>query len=140
MEKLRIQVSQLEADLRDKTSEVNFLEDEIKNLQRKLTKKDAELSKQERELHKLKVRQFFNNEANCLVIIIFFQSVLQQASSLMSGDDHLLTTIQEPYSMAGQLALTKKQGVSGQSVDPAKKVHLNKIEKDFRYSLSTIIL
>ena len=57
MEKLRIQVSQLEADLRDKTSEVNFLEDEIKNLQRKLTKKDAELSKQERELHKLKVRQ-----------------------------------------------------------------------------------
>ena len=43
------------------------------------------------------------------------QSVLQQASSIMSsGDDHLLTTIQEHYTMAGQLiSLTKKQGVSG---------------------------
>ena len=47
------------------------------------------------------------------------QSVLQQASSIMSsGDDHLLTTIQEHYTMAGQLiSLTKKQGVSGKNVN-----------------------
>ena len=39
-----------------------------------------------------------------LYIYIFFQSVLQQASSVMnsgSSDDHLLTTIQEHYTMAG---------------------------------------
>jgi len=29
-------------------------------------------------------------------------------------------------------ALTKKQGVSGQSMDPAKSVLLNKVEKDFK--------
>ncbi len=34
--------------------------------------------------------------------------------------------------MAGQNALNKKQGVSGQSVDPAKSFQVNKIEKDFR--------
>ena len=35
---------------------------------------------------------------------------------MSSGDDHLLTTIQEHYTMAGQLiSLTKKQGVSGKN-------------------------
>ena len=50
-----------------------------------------------------------------------------------SGDDHLLTTIQEHYTMAGQLiSLTKKQGVSGQSVDPAKSFTAPKLDKDIR--------
>ena len=63
-----------------------------------------------------------------------FQSVLQQATSLMTtGEDHLLTTIQEHYSMAGQLSLAKKQGVSGKSIDPMKAVTVNKVEKDHRY-------
>ena len=55
------------------------------------------------------------------------QSVLQQASSIMSsGDDHLLTTIQEHYTMAGQLiSLTKKQGVSGKDKDLPLKVFLS---------------
>ena len=52
---------------------------------------------------------------------------------MSSGDDHLLTTIQEHYTMAGQLSsLTKKQGVSGQSVDPAKSLQASKLDKDFR--------
>ena len=62
------------------------------------------------------------------------QSVLQQATSIMSvGDDHLLTTIQEDYSMAGAASGTnKKQGVSGKSLDPGQSVKLPKTEKDFR--------
>ena len=61
-----------------------------------------------------------------------FQSVLQQANSLVApaANDHLLTTIQEHYGLGA--ALTKKQGVSGQSIDPAKTVQLQKIEKDLR--------
>ena len=50
-----------------------------------------------------------------------------------SGDEHLLTTIQDQYTMAGQLiSLTKKQGVSGQSVDPGKTLEKPATEKDFR--------
>jgi hypothetical protein len=48
------------------------------------------------------------------------------------GSDHLLTTIQEHLNLSGPLALTKKQGVSGQSIDPAKTVQLQKVEKDIR--------
>ncbi len=58
------------------------------------------------------------------------QSVLQQANSLVApATDHLLTTIQEHY---GYIANNKKQGVSGQSMDPAKTVQLQKVEKDIR--------
>ena len=58
------------------------------------------------------------------------QSVLQQANSLVApATDHLLTTIQEHY---GHIANNKKQGVSGQSMDPAKTVQLQKVEKDIR--------
>ena len=60
----------------------------------------------------------------------FFQSVLQQANSLVSpANDHLLTPIQEHYGLG---VITKKQGVSGQSMDPAKSVQLQKVEKDIR--------
>lgn len=65
------------------------------------------------------------------------------------GDDHLLNTIQvlqifqqifskmffflkDPYSVAGQIALTKKQGVSGQSVAVSHDVQIDVHEKDFR--------
>jgi hypothetical protein len=50
-----------------------------------------------------------------------------------SGDDHLLTTIQEHYSMSGQTSQTaKKQGVSGKSIDPGKAVDLPKVDKNSR--------
>jgi len=116
MNSIKQVVAKLETELHEKSTNVSFLEAEIRTLQRKLQMKDAEIAKQERELHKLR-------------------SVLQQASSIMSsGDDHLLTTIQEHYTMAGQLiSLTKKQGVSGQSVDPNKKLaDGGKLDKDFR--------
>ncbi|XP_059097013.1 cGMP-dependent protein kinase, isozyme 1-like isoform X2 [Tigriopus californicus] len=107
-------ISDLENELKDKSVSCATFEAEIRSLQRKLAKKDAEILKQQRELHKLK-------------------SVLQQASSIMStGDDHLLTTIQEQYSMSGQLSLAKKQGVSGKSLDPGKSVNIPKVDKDFR--------
>ena len=41
-------------------------------------------------------------------------------------------TFQDPYSVAGQIALTKKQGVSGQSVAVSHDVHIDVHEKDFR--------
>ena len=66
-----------------------------------------------------------------------FQSVLQQANSLVApANDHLLGTIQEHYGLGA--ALTKKQGVSGQSIDPAKTVQLQKIEKDIRQDVRLI--
>jgi len=52
---------------------------------------------------------------------------------MSSGEDHLLTTIQEHYSMSGQNnSNLKKQGVSGKSLDPEASAKLVKIEKDFR--------
>ena len=51
---------------------------------------------------------------------------------MSTGEDHLLTTIQEHYSMAGQASQAKKQGVSGKSMDPGKTVELPKVEKNAR--------
>jgi len=113
-ELLKTLVLDLENELKTKANENTILEAEVRTLQRKLARRDNEILKQERELHKLR-------------------SVLQQASSLMArGDDHLLNTIQDTYSVAGQIALTKKQGVSGQSVAVSHDVHIDVHEKDFR--------
>lgn len=110
-------VQDLENELKIKANENTILEAEVRTLQRKLARRDNEILKQERELHKLR-------------------SVLQQASSLMSrGDDHLLNSIQDAqdnYSVAGQIALTKKQGVSGPSLAASHDVEINTHEKDFR--------
>ncbi len=106
-----------------------------------MAKRDAEILRQERELHKLRVssKNLVIREkdiSSLLFLYIFSQSVLQQANTIMStGEDHLLTTIQEDYSMAGAVASSanKKQGVSGKSVDPGQSVKLPKVlEKDFR--------
>ena len=66
-------------------------------------RRDNEILRQERELHKLR-------------------SVLQQATNIMSQEDHLLNTIQETdggYRMTGLTSaysgIAKKTGVSGQS-------------------------
>ena len=55
------------------------------------------------------------------------QSVLQQANSLLPGDQ----AGEEGHSVAGQVALNKKQGVSGQSGQAAQNVKIDKHHKDF---------
>merc|ERR1719225_1468023 len=90
-----------------------MLEAEIRSLQRRLVRRDNDILKQERELHKLR-------------------SVLQQASSLMSaGDDHILSSIQETTGV-GAASHSKKQGVSGQSLAVSRDLKVAKHSKDFR--------
>ena len=55
-EVLRTLLSDLESDLKDKCAENSDFEAEIRGLQKKLAMKDAEIMRQERELHKLRVR------------------------------------------------------------------------------------
>ena len=45
----------LETSLAEKQNEILFLEEEVRSLRMKLTKRDADLMKQERELNKLRV-------------------------------------------------------------------------------------
>ena len=54
-EVLKTLISDLESEVKEKTSENACYEAEIRALQRKLVKKDAEILRQERELHKLRV-------------------------------------------------------------------------------------
>lgn len=117
-DKLKAAVASLETELKTKESHITALEAELRAMNRKMQSREAEISRQDRELHKLK-------------------SVLQQASTLMSsnstkndGQNLLLSTIQEHHK-----AVTKKQGISGQSVDPDKAKAIAdrpRIEKDFR--------
>ena len=51
-------IAKLETELHEKSTNASYLEAEIRTLQRKLQMKDAEIAKQERELHKLRVRLF----------------------------------------------------------------------------------
>merc|ERR1739844_505814 len=120
---LKVANAKLEAELKTKESEVTYLEAELRSSQRKYANKDAECSQKDREIHKLK-------------------SVLAQAASVMTSGTKensdegkknlLLTTLQEQYS--GTLTQRKKEGVSGQSLDPDKASTLPpkpKAEKDF---------
>jgi len=121
---LKVANAKLEAELKTKESEVTYLEAELRSSQRKYANKDAECSQKDREIHKLK-------------------SVLAQAASVMTSGTKensdegkknlLLTTLQEQYS--GTLTQRKKEGVSGQSLDPKQAESLPpkpKAEKDFR--------
>jgi len=113
-DKYKTLVSNLENELKSKENKNSMLEAEIRSLQRRLVRRDNEILKQERELHKLR-------------------SVLQQASSLMSqGDDSLLSSIQESSAGLSSTALMKKQGVSGQSVAVSRDINITKHNKDFR--------
>jgi len=113
VERYKTLVANLENELKSKENKNSMLEAEIRSLQRRLVRRDNEILKQERELHKLR-------------------SVLQQASSLMSqGEDHLLSTIQENHGMS-QISHNKKQGVSGQSLAVSRDVKITKHNKDFR--------
>ena len=55
MEVLKTLLSDLELEVKEKASEAACYEAEIRSLQRKLAKRDAEILRQERELHKLRV-------------------------------------------------------------------------------------
>ena len=56
------------------------------------------------------------------------QSVLQQAHSVLPGEKNGL---EDGHSVAGQVALNKKQGVSGQSGQAAQNIKIDKHHKDF---------
>ena len=43
----------------------------------------------------------------------------------------LILGTQDSHSVAGQVALNKKQGVSGQSVSVSNNINIDKVEKDF---------
>merc|ERR550532_420637 len=106
---LKTLVSDLEKELKTKVNENSVLEAEVRSLQRKLIKRDGQILKQERELHKLR-------------------SVLQQAHSVLPGEKNGL---EDGHSVAGQVALNKKQGVSGQSGQAAQNIKIDKHHKDF---------
>jgi cGMP-dependent protein kinase len=110
-ERLKGLVSNLENELKTKESKNSMLEAEVRSLQRRMLRRDNEILKQERELHKLR-------------------SVLQQASTLMAaGEDHLLSSIQGEF---GNGTNAKKQGVSGQSLSASSALSIAKHSKDFR--------
>jgi len=113
LDRYKTLVSNLENELKSKENKNSMLEAEIRSLQRRLVRRDNEILKQERELHKLR-------------------SVLQQASSLMSqGEDHLLSSIQESAGLSA-IVNNKKQGVSGQSLAVSRDVNIPRHNKDFR--------
>lgn len=114
VERLKALTGNLENELKAKENKNSMLEAEIRSLQRRLVRRDNDILKQERELHKLR-------------------SVLQQASSLMSGgaDDAILSSIQETPGL-GAAAPNKKQGVSGQSMAVSRDLKVAKHSKDFR--------
>ena len=58
MNSMKQVIAKLETELHEKSTNVSFLEAEIRTLQRKLQMKDAEIAKQERELHKLRVSMY----------------------------------------------------------------------------------
>ena len=64
VEVLRTLVTDLESELREKAAENACFEAEIRTLQRKLAKRDAEILRQERELHKLRVGFQGNSKAD----------------------------------------------------------------------------
>jgi cGMP-dependent protein kinase len=110
-ERLKGVVANLENELKTKESKNSMLEAEVRSLQRRMLRRDNEILKQERELHKLR-------------------SVLQQASTLMAaGEDHLLSSIQENFGNGNN---AKKQGVSGQSLSASSALSIPKHSKDFR--------
>lgn len=106
-------VTGLEGELKNKENKNSMLEAEVRSLQRRMVRRDNEIVKQERELHKLR-------------------SVLQQANSLMSnGEDSLLSTIQDNFGIQNNNN-NKKQGVSGQSLSVNNNILIPKHNKDFR--------
>ena len=129
----------------------------MRTLQRKLARRDNEILRQERELHKLRVsshlvpvqinifwlnggRRIFNIRLLQFPqlsheLLSLPQSVLQQATDLVVREDHLLDTIQDTDgapSLPARIALTKKQGVSGQSIAASNDIKIEVFEKDFR--------
>jgi len=55
VDKYKTLVSNLENELKSKENKNSMLEAEIRSLQRRLVRRDNEILKQERELHKLRI-------------------------------------------------------------------------------------
>lgn len=112
VDRLKALTGTLENELKAKENKNSMLEAEIRSLQRRLVRRDNDILKQERELHKLR-------------------SVLQQATSLMSGgEDHILSAVQE--TAPGSQQASKKQAVSGPSLALPRDLKVTKHSKDFR--------
>jgi len=112
VDRLKALTGTLENELKAKENKNSMLEAEIRSLQRRLVRRDNDILKQERELHKLR-------------------SVLQQATSLMSGgEDSILSAVQE--TAPGSQQASKKQAVSGPSLALPRDLKVTKHSKDFR--------
>ena len=112
---IKTAVEKLEKELQEKDEYIKTIEGKLRNMYRDQKEREAEIQNQSRELNKLR-------------------SVLQEVNTLIKsnntkGDGHnlLLSTIQEQFKVA------KKQGVSGQSLDPekAKTITQSKVPKDY---------
>uniref|UniRef100_A0A4D5RA32 cGMP-dependent protein kinase n=1 Tax=Scolopendra viridis TaxID=118503 RepID=A0A4D5RA32_SCOVI len=111
-------VSELKAVIRQRDQRVEELETQLEALFVQLQSREEENVKLRQEIHQLK-------------------SVLQATASeaRSNGKMDLLATLQEHHSMAGQGAISKRQGVSGESFSPNKTTDNIKVqfyEKDFR--------
>lgn len=106
----------LKEELREKEEEVERLDLELGETRKILENREEEILRLNREIHKLK-------------------SVLHATSQNKNGKMDILATLHQQHSMAGQGALTKKQGVSGESARTrthAENYTIQSHEKDFR--------
>lgn len=106
----------LEGDNKEKRALIEELREQLLDLRHILTCKDQELMKMRIELHKLK-------------------SVLQATKSHQDTGPDLLALVNKNHSMVGQGSLSKKQGVSGESLFQGRvseKIEVEKFDKDFR--------
>nr|XP_027226503.1 uncharacterized protein LOC113818506 [Penaeus vannamei] len=109
-------VPELKSDIRERDLRIDLLESEMLDLRRQVKRKTEELTRLQRDVHKLR-------------------SVLQQQAVRFHEHGDLLATLHEQHSMAGQGSMTKKQGVSGESCfqnKTAEKIHIQRFDKDFR--------
>ncbi|XP_022241910.1 cGMP-dependent protein kinase 1-like [Limulus polyphemus] len=116
----------LKEELREREEEVERLDLELGETRKILENREEEILRLNREIHKLK-------------------SVLHATSGSKNGKMDILATLHQQHSMAGQGALTKKQGVSGESARTrthAENYCIQSHEKDFRcyYAVSAFCL
>ncbi|XP_025836753.1 cGMP-dependent protein kinase, isozyme 1-like [Agrilus planipennis] len=121
-EYLKTVVQQLKRELSDLEIKYGALESDLQLSKKELNSKEAEVTRLQCEVHKLK-------------------SVLQQATSFNNGN-YMLTSLQEQHAMANKQVPSsnvvslygKRQGVSAESSDISQPsdIAIQKHEKDFR--------
>ncbi|XP_074648195.1 cGMP-dependent protein kinase 1-like isoform X2 [Tubulanus polymorphus] len=113
--KLKVLLPELRRELKHKDLQIEEYENQIRNLERKVIERDAEIERLKEEVDKVK-------------------SVLQKTVH-KDGKPDILATIHEEAAMAGQQVAEnrlKKQGVSGESTFSQGHVELTRFDKDFR--------